>query len=199
MDIKLEFNNGYGAYLILGEYKLMGIKEASSPIGDKSKDRVPYPYNHPFPYMAAVFLPENKEERMAIYKFISSNREKIEREYGLVFEFIPKKGNLKNYQKECDILGVDITASAEEILSKYRESSLKWHPDRLINATEKERKAAEDKFKEISSAYEVLRNVDSNDVELNMYVTDLNAKKSYQLYESMVVEQRREKINSLHF
>lgn len=199
MDIKLEFNNGYGAYLILGEYKLKGIKQASSPIGDKSKDRVPYHYTHPFPYMAGVFLPENKEERMAIYKFISSNREKIEKEYGLVFEFIPKKGDLKDYQRECSILGVDITASAEDVRNKYRESSLKWHPDRLINATENERKAADDKFKEISSAYEVLRNVDSNDVELNMYVTDLNAKNSYQLYESLFVEQRKERINSLRF
>lgn len=197
MDIKLEFNNGYGVSFTLGDYKLRGIKEAATTIGDKSKDKVPYSYSHPFPYMAAIFLPSNKEERMAIYKFISSNREKIEHEYGLVFEFTPKKGDLKDYQKECNILGVDITASSEDVRNKYRESSLKWHPDRWI--TEEEKKIAEDKFKEISSAYEVLRNVDTEDVDINMYVTDLNAKKSYQLYESMLVEQRKERIGSLHF
>lgn len=48
----------------------------------------------------------------------------------------------------------------EEFLSackkKYRALALKYHPDRWANASESEKKDAEDKFKEIAEAYEVL-------------------------------------------
>ena len=49
-----------------------------------------------------------------------------------------------------DILGVTKSSSATEIKSAYRKLALKWHPDR--NKT----KEAEEKFKEINEAYEVL-------------------------------------------
>ncbi len=48
-------------------------------------------------------------------------------------------------------LGVERTATAEEIKSKYRKLAMKYHPDRNPND-----KAAEEKFKEISEAYETL-------------------------------------------
>ena len=51
-----------------------------------------------------------------------------------------------------EILGVSRNASAEEIKKAYRRLALKYHPDR--NPTN--RKEAEEKFKEISEAYEVL-------------------------------------------
>jgi len=50
------------------------------------------------------------------------------------------------------ILGVDRTASDDEIKKNYRKLALKYHPDR--NPGNKE---AEDKFKEAAEAYEVLR------------------------------------------
>jgi len=50
-----------------------------------------------------------------------------------------------------DILGVSKTASAEEIKKAYRKLAVKYHPDR--NPGNKE---AENKFKEISTAYDVL-------------------------------------------
>ncbi len=49
-----------------------------------------------------------------------------------------------------DILGIKKTASQEEIKRAYRELALKFHPDR--NKT----KEAEEKFKEINTAYAVL-------------------------------------------
>ncbi len=51
------------------------------------------------------------------------------------------------------ILNVPKSASLEEIKKAYRESALRYHPDRV---PEKEKKEAEEKFKEISEAYAVL-------------------------------------------
>ncbi len=54
----------------------------------------------------------------------------------------------KDYYK---ILGVDRKASVEEIKKAYRKLAMKYHPDRNPND-----KAAEEKFKEINEAYQVL-------------------------------------------
>ncbi len=54
-------------------------------------------------------------------------------------------------QDYYNILGVSKTATAEEIKKAYRKIALKYHPDRNPDD-----KAAEEKFKEASEAYEVL-------------------------------------------
>ena len=51
-----------------------------------------------------------------------------------------------------DILGISKSATATEIKSAYRKLALQYHPDR--NKT----KEAEEKFKEVTKAYEVLSN-----------------------------------------
>jgi curved DNA-binding protein len=56
--------------------------------------------------------------------------------------------DFKDYYK---ILGVDKTASADEIKKAYRKLALKYHPDKNPN-----NKTAEDKFKELNEANEVL-------------------------------------------
>lgn len=49
-------------------------------------------------------------------------------------------------------LGISRNATDDEIKKAYKREALKWHPDR--NPTNKEQ--AEEKFKEIAEAYEVL-------------------------------------------
>lgn len=59
----------------------------------------------------------------------------------------------KNYY---EILGVDKTATNDDIKKAFRKLSVKWHPDKWANKSESERKEAEDKFKEINEANSVL-------------------------------------------
>ena len=57
------------------------------------------------------------------------------------------------YKDYYQVLGVSRTASQDEIAKSYKKLARKYHPD--LNQSGKE--AAEEKFKEINEAYEVLR------------------------------------------
>ncbi len=59
-----------------------------------------------------------------------------------------------------DLLGVDKNASESDIKKAYRKLAMKYHPDKFSNASEKEKKDAEEKFKEINEAYQVLSDPD---------------------------------------
>ncbi len=59
----------------------------------------------------------------------------------------------KNYY---EILGVEKNATPDQIKAAYRQLAKKYHPDLYTTKPEAEKKAAEEKFKEINHAYEVL-------------------------------------------
>jgi curved DNA-binding protein len=58
------------------------------------------------------------------------------------------------FQDYYEILGVKREAADKEIKSAYRKLARKWHPD--VHTTGKQKAVAEEKFKKINEAYEVL-------------------------------------------
>jgi len=58
-----------------------------------------------------------------------------------------------SFQDYYEILGVSRNASDKEIKAAYRKLARKWHPDLH---TGKDKEIAEEKFKLINEAYEVL-------------------------------------------
>ena len=55
------------------------------------------------------------------------------------------------------ILGVDPSASDEEVKKAYREMAKKNHPDLVSSLGDEVRQAAEKKFQEINEAYELIK------------------------------------------
>ena len=61
--------------------------------------------------------------------------------------------NNKDYYK---MLGVNKDATQEDINKAYKKLCMKWHPDRWVNASEEDKKNAEEKFKEVNEANSIL-------------------------------------------
>jgi hypothetical protein len=55
------------------------------------------------------------------------------------------------------VLGVAASASWEEITGTHRKLAKQYHPDRLLHATDEERRASEERMREINIAYQELR------------------------------------------
>ena len=55
------------------------------------------------------------------------------------------------------VLGLSANATAEEIHRAYRQLAAKYHPDKVAHLGEEFRRLAEQRFKEIQSAYQVIK------------------------------------------
>jgi len=67
-------------------------------------------------------------------------------------KILVKKAARKDYYK---ILGVEKTATPDELKKAYRKLALKWHPDKCQQDEESKTKS-EKMFKDIGEAYAVL-------------------------------------------
>ena len=95
---------------------------------------------------------DNAEYERRYYKKYNRKKERKEQKE-------ERKEQKEDYYK---ILGVSETANLKEIKDKWRELAKKYHPDKITpqlrkELKEKEGKSAEEKFSEISEAYEILR------------------------------------------
>ena len=68
----------------------------------------------------------------------------------IIAQFRPSNDN--NYR----ILGIAPSATDEEVKKAYRRMAVKYHPDKVATLGEDVQKAAEEKFKAISQAYEAI-------------------------------------------
>ena len=64
---------------------------------------------------------------------------------------------IKETDSSYKILGIEPTATDEEVKRAYREMAKKNHPDLVSNLGEEVRTAAEKKFQEINAAYETIK------------------------------------------
>ncbi|XP_076683511.1 tetratricopeptide repeat protein 2 [Andrena cerasifolii] len=80
-----------------------------------------------------------------------------------------KKSKRKDYYQ---ILGINKTASVDDIKKAYRQKAMVHHPDKHPNATEGEKKEQERKFKEIGEAYEILSDLNKRFCYDNEYDMD---------------------------
>lgn len=55
-----------------------------------------------------------------------------------------------------EVLGVKKDASQADIKKAFRKLAAKYHPDKFANKSEQEQKEAEEKFKEVNEANEIL-------------------------------------------
>lgn len=58
------------------------------------------------------------------------------------------------------LLGVEKNCSDNDIKKAYRKLAMIWHPDKHINDADSDKKKAEEKFKQINKAYEILGNTE---------------------------------------
>lgn len=56
------------------------------------------------------------------------------------------------------VLGIDKSATDEEVKKAYRRMAMKYHPDRVETMGEEIKRNAEKQFKEINEAYETIKN-----------------------------------------
>ena len=68
-----------------------------------------------------------------------------------IFKPTPQS-NESNYR----ILGIEPSATNEEVKKAYRKMAIKYHPDKVATLGPDVQKAAEEKFKAISQAYEAI-------------------------------------------
>ncbi len=100
---------------------------------------------------------EDKENIKQKYKHLEQQRiEKIQREKEQE-KYYYHNFVLRQKTDYYAVLELPSTATKREIKKRFKELALRYHPDRLSLCSATERKQAEEKFKKISEAYNVIR------------------------------------------
>ena len=69
-----------------------------------------------------------------------------------------RSSNSSSYNKDpYRVLGIDSSATDEEVKKAYRRMAMKYHPDRVAGMSEELQRNAAEQMKEINQAYEVIK------------------------------------------
>lgn len=63
----------------------------------------------------------------------------------------------RNVDSDYKVLGVDASASDDEVKKAYRQMAIKFHPDKVAQMGEEYQKGAKEKFQKIQEAYEAIK------------------------------------------
>jgi DnaJ like chaperone protein len=63
----------------------------------------------------------------------------------------------RNIDSDFKILGIESTATDDEIKKAYRKMAIKYHPDKVADLGEEYQKGAKEKFQQVQDAYENLK------------------------------------------
>lgn len=63
----------------------------------------------------------------------------------------------RNIDSDFKVLGIESSATEEEIKKAYRKMAIKFHPDKVAQLGEEYQKGAKEKFQEVQNAYENLK------------------------------------------
>eukprot|EP00798_Chlamydomonas_sp_ICE-L_P031018 gene31018-biopygen5625 len=93
----------------------------------------------------------------------------VERHAKVISAYQTQSECVATYNSACEdnshyeLLEVADTAKTEEIRRAYRQAALKWHPDKWATAPDSQRDAAQERFKLLCAAYEVLSDPDKRE------------------------------------
>lgn len=63
----------------------------------------------------------------------------------------------RNVDSDYKILGIEATATDDEVKKAYRQMAIKFHPDKVASMGEEYEKGAKEKFQKIQEAYEAIK------------------------------------------
>lgn len=63
----------------------------------------------------------------------------------------------RNVDSDYKVLGIEATASDEEVKKAYRQMAIKFHPDKVSQMGEEYQKGAKEKFQKIQEAYDGIK------------------------------------------
>ena len=63
----------------------------------------------------------------------------------------------RDVNSDYKVLGIEATASDEEIKKAYRQMAIRYHPDKVASLGEEYQHGAKEKFQKIQEAYENIK------------------------------------------